>query len=209
MAKRTKVLSGESARKYFRSLFAADPDQTPAAAERLTETCVREISELRVRVPLVSRRLAGQGAIDPASPLSPSDGELADGNEPPEVMSGPDEAPLKGEREPVAKAPVEPSVDAKAEERAADSPPASPVAGAPFDPFAFSLIVVLRREGREGLLSRLKSVGDAARLRQIAKAQHVSVRLADDVDADEIDALCLEIIAGTERRVAHREAAAS
>ena len=76
-----------------------------------------------------------------------------------------------------------------------------------FDPFAFSLIVIMRRAGKAGLLDKLRSVGDTGRLREIARAQHIGL---DGIDADsELDDLCQAIVAGTERRIAHRTAAAS
>ncbi|MBX9927200.1 MAG: hypothetical protein K2Y05_12655 [Hyphomicrobiaceae bacterium] len=170
MGKRTRVLSGESARTYFRALFAADPSQTPASVARLADTCVREIAELRVRIPQVTHRVTQRGP-----------------------------APVVNLDEPVpAAAPIP---------MAALTEPAPVGASAPdaFDPFAFSLIVVYRRDGRDALLSRLKTVGNAAQLKEIAKAQHVGL----PPDLNGVPELCAAIVAGTERRVAHREAAAS
>ena len=76
---------------------------------------------------------------------------------------------------------------------------------AEFDPNVFSLIVVLRRGGREVLLAKLTEIGDARRLREIARAQHVAV----DAAISDVTALCQAIVAGTEKRVANRQAAAS
>ena len=170
MGKRTRVLSGESARTYFRALFAADPAQTPASAARLADTCVREIAELRVRLPQMTHRVTQRGPV------------------PAVVLDAPSQSA----------APVAP---------VALPEPATVAASAPeaFDPFAFSLIVVYRRDGREALLSRLKTVGNVAQLKEIAKAQHVGL----PPELNGVPELCAAIVAGTERRVAHREAAAS
>ena len=83
-------------------------------------------------------------------------------------------------------------------------PAASEVAD-DFDPPAFSLVVILRKGGKDGLLSRLAGISEIAQLRSIAKAQHVSV----DSALEDRDAILAAIIAGTERRVADRQAAAS
>src|SRR5262245_8973302 len=52
-----------------------------------------------------------------------------------------------------------------AQARAADIPVAD------FGPYAFGLVPVYQREGREGLLSKLDSIGCLDQLRQMAKAQ--------------------------------------
>ena len=76
---------------------------------------------------------------------------------------------------------------------------------ATFDPHAFSLIVILRKSGKRGLLAKLAEVSDVAHLRAIANAQHVSL----DAALSDRAAICEAIVAGTERRIAHRQAAAS
>ena len=48
MPKATRTLSGASRDKYFRELFAAEPELPHAAAERLARACAREIAQLRV-----------------------------------------------------------------------------------------------------------------------------------------------------------------
>lgn len=183
MTKRTKVLSGEAARKYFRALFTADPGQTPASAARLADTCVREIAEMRVRLPLVASRTALLANVAPLAPVEPVPTPAE--NQPPAAETTP---PQIVEPPPVAELTV-------------GKPPAEPA----FDPFAFSLIVAFRRDGKAALLARLIAIGDAGRLKDIAKAQHVGI----PADADSIETLAAAIVAGTERRVAHREAAAS
>lgn len=80
----------------------------------------------------------------------------------------------------------------------AEPPPA-------FDPHAFSLIVLLRKDGKDALLAKLGAISQVDQLRAIAKAQHVAL----DPALDDHAAICQAIIAGTEQRVSHRQAAAS
>lgn len=194
MTKRTRVLSGEAARKYFRALFQADCELSAETANRLADTCIREISELRVRTPrpVFSVPTATAARAPAAVPHNPT----------------------------AASAPA-PKAQAAADTIAATSvavpdelpkQPLTPPQPQAFDPHAFSLIVTLRREGREALLAKLRAVGDTARLVEIAKAQHVGIPALKGDGAsvlEDWDALCLAILAGTERRLAHREAAAS
>lgn len=86
-----------------------------------------------------------------------------------------------------------------------------PVADAPkvaqgaFDPHGFSLIVTFRKGGKDALIAKLNEVTDVEKLREIAKAQHVSL---DGALTDRADILAA-LVEGTERRIAHRQAAAS
>ncbi len=82
---------------------------------------------------------------------------------------------------------------------------AAPAASGAFDPHGFSLIVTFRKGGKDALIAKLDEVGDVEKLREIAKAQHVSLD-AGLTDRGEILAALVE---GTERRIAHRQAAAS
>ena len=156
MAKNTRPIAGQSQRKYFRDLFRADPGVTSEAAERLTEICVKELAQIRVRLPLVVRR-----------PLK--------------VMVG----------------------DAAASKTTGVPPAPKPAAA--FDPHAFSLIVVMRKGGKDALLAKLAEVPDIAQLQAIAKAQHVAL----EGEPSSRDGILEALVAGTERRIAHREAAAS
>lgn len=86
---------------------------------------------------------------------------------------------------------------------AVPSPAATPVAT--FDPHAFSLIVVMTKEGGEGLRRRLEAIGSADKLKDLARAQHVAI----DASLDDPARLCEAIVAGTAQRIADRRAAAS
>ncbi len=87
--------------------------------------------------------------------------------------------------------------------------PADTTAAAPakpaFDPFAFSVVVVLKRKGRGALAEALKAIHSAADLRKLADAQHLGV----DPAIKDIKSLREAIIKGAEQRMADRKAAAS
>lgn len=76
---------------------------------------------------------------------------------------------------------------------------------AAFDPHAFSLIVVFRKGGKDALLAKLDEVAEMSDLQAIARAQHVAL----DGDLADRKAILAALIEGTERRIAHRQAAAS
>jgi hypothetical protein len=79
-------------------------------------------------------------------------------------------------------------------------------AAAPFDPFAFSAVVVLTKTGPEGLMQRLAEVGPVEHLRQLAEAQHLAV---DPAQLDSADEWRRAIVEAAAQRIANRRAAAS
>jgi hypothetical protein len=82
--------------------------------------------------------------------------------------------------------------------------PAEP-AGAPFDPYGFSVVAVFTQGGRDALMDRLAAIGSPRDLRALALAQHLAV----PDDTAEPDQLREAIVTGTEQRIADRRAAAS
>ena len=83
--------------------------------------------------------------------------------------------------------------------------PLAATAVSAFDPFAFSAVAVLMKQGRAGLAQRLGPIASAAHLRQLAEAQHLAI----DATIADPAALCEAIVAATERRLAERRAAGS
>lgn len=75
---------------------------------------------------------------------------------------------------------------------------------AAFDPFSFSVVVVVTKEGREGLAQKLSAIGPAD-LKSLAKAQHVALPEGDLSTGD----LRAAIVEGALQRIANRKAAAS
>lgn len=156
MAKNTRPLSGASQRKYFRDLLRSDAGVASDAVDRLTEICVTEIAQIRVRLPLAVRK--------PAKPA-------------------------------VAAAVATVKAAPASEDKTAGG----------FDPHGFSLIVTFRKGGKDALIAKLDEVGDIEKLRAIAQAQHVSL----DAGLTDREAILAALVEGTERRIAHRQAAAS
>ncbi len=89
---------------------------------------------------------------------------------------------------------------ARADSGAASTAPATPE----FDPFAFSVVVVVTKEGREGLARKLATIGPDD-LKALAKAQHVAIPEGDLSTED----LRAAIVEGALQRIANRKAAAS
>ncbi len=74
-----------------------------------------------------------------------------------------------------------------------------------FNPYLFSALVALAKHGSDGLMLRLKDIKTAEHLRAFAEAQHVPV----DASLKRMDDIRRAIVAGVERRLADRKAAAS
>lgn len=191
MGKATRSLSGASQKKYFRDLLSAEEGVSPEARKHILAATEREIAHVRVRLPIPERH-KGNGAAGPEA----TDGvgaleTLPDG-------SAGDEGQARG---PCAIRP-----GAACEEHAAGGETEQPSEPQPaFDPFAFSVVVVRTKEGRDGLLSRLARIEGAEDLLRLARAQHIAVPAGLE-DAAAIRAAILE---GTEARIANRRAAAS
>lgn len=75
----------------------------------------------------------------------------------------------------------------------------------PFDPYAFSAMVLLAKTGRDGLLKRLTEIKSAGDLKSLAEAQHLAI----NPSLRKTDELRRAIVAATEQRLADRKAAAS
>ncbi len=74
-----------------------------------------------------------------------------------------------------------------------------------FDPYIFSLMVVLSRTGRDGLMKRLAEIKSADNLKALGEAQHLAI----NPSLKKPDELRKAIVSATEQRLADRKAAAS
>jgi hypothetical protein len=74
-----------------------------------------------------------------------------------------------------------------------------------FNPYLFSVIVVLAKQGRDGLMKRLQEIKSAENLRAFAEAQHVPIQPS----VKRVDDIRKAIVAAAEQRLADRKAAAS
>ena len=81
----------------------------------------------------------------------------------------------------------------------------APTPSADFDPFAFSALAVLTKQGAKALSDRLSAVASVNDLRALANAQHLSV----DAGLTDPALLRAAILSATEARLAERRAAAS
>jgi hypothetical protein len=92
---------------------------------------------------------------------------------------------------------------------AAVAPPATMQApAAKFDPYAFGLVPIFQREGRDGLLARLAGVGTADDLKAMARAQQIALEAALKEPDVPLATLRDGIAAAVEKRIADRKAAA-
>lgn len=108
------------------------------------------------------------------------------------------QAEAEGPAKPADAAGAQPQTDPQAQAGDVPQPGA-------FDPFAFSAVAIMARNGREALIARLGAIAEAAHLRQLAEAQHIAIEpgLTDPAE------LRLAVVRGVERRIASRRAAAS
>ncbi|MGQ0673907.1 MAG: hypothetical protein ACT4N2_13670 [Hyphomicrobium sp.] len=181
MGRTIRTFTGAKARKYLGDLLAGGPGVSAEAADRIAAALEKEVVAIKVRP---ARASAAAG-----TPLLPFvDLPTLD------VPASPATPDVDSDDVAVAGAETEPEV--------ASAPAAIDT---PFDPFAFSLVVVRTREGADGLRAKLSSIDSAGHLRALAKAQHVNVP-AELASADDIRTA---IIVATERRIADRKAAAS
>ena len=116
----------------------------------------------------------------------------------PEETPAPAAATEKGKLKP---APDAKSHDAKSH----DAKSHDTKSEAPFDPYAFSAMVVLTKTGRDGLAKKLSEIKGADNLRKFAEAQHLGI----DRKITKIDDLRKAIVHAAEQRLADRRAAAS
>jgi hypothetical protein len=81
-------------------------------------------------------------------------------------------------------------------------------AGGRFDAYAFGLVPTFQREGREGLIARLGSVGDVDHLRQMAKAQQIVLPQELRTGSHPLETVRGAIADAVAKRIADRRAAA-
>ncbi len=79
----------------------------------------------------------------------------------------------------------------------------------PFDPYAFNAILMLKRQGRDALVAQLAQITEVTHLRQICEAQLIGLEQNMRVGPVAIVDLRGAVLAGVERLVADRRAAAS
>ena len=203
MANPTQLWPGERMKRFFRSVFVADPQVDAVLAERLAERTSRYVNRMIV------------WDLEPQAEQSPADNTAQDQA----LRSAKSGRPTRrkrgkraGTRSPAAQADL-PGMDTEAgapwiapDAVSDDSAPndGSDATGN-FDPHAFSAVVVLARQGEKGLRALLTDIKEASHLRQLAEAQHLGVEQTVTGVADLREA----IVQGALQRIADRRAAAS
>ncbi|HUS97730.1 MAG TPA: hypothetical protein VMX97_13415 [Hyphomicrobiaceae bacterium] len=77
-----------------------------------------------------------------------------------------------------------------------------------FDPYAFGLIPIYQRQGRDGLLEKLKTITSGDDLRRMARAQQIMLPAPLRTGDASLDEIRTAILAAVEKRIADRRAAA-
>ncbi len=115
-------------------------------------------------------------------------------------------ADLPARRPPVAVHTVaQPTVPEALATPAVKPPPAvTKAVVAEFDPFAFSVVALLRKSGKPAVLAKLAEIAEPAHLRKLAEVQHLPVGSELKTSAE----IRAAVIASAERRIADRNAAA-
>lgn len=180
-----KELAAEMAAVRPAERTAAAPPAAPAPAPDSTPEPAPQLAPER----------APERATEPASELPPAPALAPAAEAAPEPAAALAPAPAPG-----------PASESTSEPVASSTPPeAEPAASPAFDPFAFSAVAVMTRQGREGLLRKLEDIVSADDLKQLADAQHLTI----DRSLDDLSELREAIVKGVVQRIADRRAAAS
>lgn len=189
----TKKLSGPQKDKFFERLFASEEGISESAAASLLRRTSYAVSSVHVRAKAYE-------AVRQAKPAM-----TRQAREPHAPVAVPAQAAAPASRS-VEEKSVVPAPAAPVAKVQASTAAAAP--SAPFDPYAFGLVPLYQKEGRESFLAKLATVATADQLRQMARAQQVSLPLElRSVDAT-LDALRTGIADAVAKRIADRKAAA-
>jgi len=175
MSKGVQLWPGDGMRTFYRRHIAAETSLDAQAVERLVEALTKA----------TNRMLVWEIPPEPAAE--------------PRKAAGGAKAAKAG-----AKAVKSADHPKTAKEAGKPAPPPAHVE-APFDPYAFSAMVVLTKHGRDGLAKRLSEIKSIEHLKKLADAQH----LGFDRALTRIDDVRKALLAAAEQRLADRRAAAS
>ena len=176
----TVKLSGHTKDRFLERFFAAEPGLEAGTRLRLTARSKTSFTSLRVHKAL----LAPQRRLPPS--VSPAGAA-------PETEAQPAELPAF---DPIEIDDVAGTTESSLEPEAA------------FDPYAFGLVPIFQREGRDGLLAKLGTVASLDHLRQMAKAQQVVLPQQLRSGPAAIEDVRTGIADAVAKRVADRRAAA-
>lgn len=180
MTKGIQLWPGDRMRAFYRRMIVRETALDSASTEKLTEALTKA----------TNRMLVWEMPEDAATPAKVADKKAADTS-----TAGKAASKSKGSKgdtgggKPAKPAPLK---DAAPPEK-------------PFDPYAFSAMVVLTKQGREGLAAQLAEINSVENLKRFADAQH----LGFDRSLTKIEDVRKALLAAAEQRLADRRAAAS
>lgn len=179
MTKGVQLWPGDTMRAFYRRHILRETTLEASAVERLVEALTASTNRM-----LVWEMPAEPKAAQPV-PAAPaqSDGKSEKTDK---------KLQEKGKGTPVKPQPVEESSAASAAEP-------------PFDPYAFSAMVVLAKQGKEALAKRLAEIKSVEHLKKLGDAQH----LGFDRSLTKIEDVRKALLTAAEQRLADRRAAAS
>ena len=179
MSKGVQLWPGDRMRAFYRRHIAAETSLDAQSVERLVEVLTKA----------TNRMLVWEMPATPACEAQTASANVK---------------PVKAEAGKAAKSkPAVPAKDAKAADARDSQGSAKPETS--FDPYAFSAMVILAKQGREGLARRLAEIKSVDHLKKLADAQH----LGFDRSLTKIDDIRKALLAAAEQRLADRRAAAS
>ncbi len=185
MSRATQIADRKRIEAFFREMFRAERGIAADTAGTLAQRCARRIK----RVVVWDDEQSPEAADAAAAPVEASAAV---------PQQSATSTPAPGPEATVARAPPR----APAPDAATAPEPASALA---FDPYAFSVVVVLTKSGKDGLMKRLAAIERPEHLRKLADAQHLAVDGALSSTAE----LRSAIVKAAEQRIANRRAAAS
>jgi hypothetical protein len=187
MTKGTQLWPNERMRDFFLAHIRRETSLPDGDAARLTDALLKAVNRMLVW----ETPAAGPDANATVAP------KVKAGAKPAETKA-PDAATATGKKAAVHPAPAQPMHNSSGAKVGAAAKPA-------FDPYAFSVTVVLAKTGRDGLMKRLTEIKSVDQLKTFADAQHLGL----DRKLTKIDDLRKAILAAAEQRLADRRAAAS
>lgn len=177
MGRTTKSLSGGGKDKLLRALVGRESEIAAMPAERLLQRLSEALTEVRVKREVWDTVTKSEDAPEARVKAARPRGA-------PNAVATPKTMPLQ---------------------KTDNSSPMPPAASPTFDPFAFSALATLTRNGKAGLVAALTEIGTVEHLHALAAAQHLSLDRAET----DIGKLRGAIVVATEARLKERRAAAS
>ena len=114
--------------------------------------------------------------------------------------------PARKPPKPAVPPPQRPAIRPPLPDAAAAIP--APATEAAFDAYAFGLVPIFQREGRDGLIAKLASIENLDHLRQMAKAQQIVLPQELRLGEAALDVVRTAIVDAVAKRIADRRAAA-